>query len=252
MPRAMRRKHLKFTDFQGRQLQELLDSHLGMRLTPQTRAVVQSAGRTINIWVLCPASADGPVMRAPLPPQPMPAATPAARPLDPDAPAEYDWQTPSDTVDDVLAMADSPLRVLSAIAVCTAAAAPGWPSLGLSRNEFTQLQQVMSDLAWPELPHGMPADGHHAGASTLCEWLWSYRRSSQPLTRAVAAAVACASFSNKPLWADLGLSGRDPLNTLLQGHFPALYRLNTTHMGWKKFFLLKLPQLLPGSAARQR
>lgn len=239
----MRRKHLQFTDFQGRQLQDLLDSHLGVQLTPQTRAVVQSEGRTINIWVLAPAADGEPAMRAPLPPVTAPAPTVAATGRS--TSAAYEWQTPAETADDLLALTGNPLGVLSAAAVRTAAATPGWSRFGLSSHEFDLLRQALTDCQLPAVPSHTPDHASLNGASVLREWLWSHRRSSRPLTRAVAAAVACASFSNQPLWVDLGLSGRDPLNALLNGHFPALYRLNTTHMGWKKFFLLKLPGLLP-------
>lgn len=244
----MRRKHLKFTDFQGRQLQDLLNSHLGIQLTPQTRAVVQSAGRTINIWVLTPAAPDEPALPAPLPPETLLETPAELAHTDTLAPTSYSWQNAIDGTDDLLALSDNPLTVLSTVAIRSIAATRQWPTLGMALEEFNRLQAVLGDSLLTPARSDTPAQTPTDAVNTLREWLWSHRRSDRPLTRTVAAAVACASFSQKPLWVDLGLSGRDHLNTLLNGHFPALYRLNTTHMGWKKFFLLKQPELQPAAA----
>lgn len=233
-PDAMRRKHLKFTDFQGRQLQDLLDRHLGIQLTPQTKAVVQSAGRTVNIWVLTPALPDTTPLRAPVPPE----VAADMAPTEVLSTLRYDWET-ADAPSDLLALPDTPLSTLSAEAVRNAAL--HWPRLGLDCDEFSHLQ---ARLGWRVLDLPRHDALHHPlpeGVTPLREWLWSHRRSSHPLTRAVAAALACASFTENLLWSDLGLNGRDPLNTLFNGHFPTLYRLNTTHMGWKKFLFLKQP-----------
>lgn len=244
----MRRKHLKFTDFQGRQLQDLLDSHLGIQLTPQTRAVVQSAGRTINIWVLTPAAPDEPAMPAPLPPEPGLETPAELAHTDTLPPTCYSWQNAVDGTDDLLALNDNPLTVLSAVALRSIAATRQWPTLGMALDEFNRLQAVLGDSLLTPARTDATAQPSTDAVNTLREWLWSHRRSDRPLTRTVAAAVACASFSQKPLWVDLGLTGRDNLNTLLNGHFPALYRLNTTHMGWKKFFMLKQPELQQDTA----
>lgn len=244
----MRRKHLKFTDFQGRQLQDLLDSHLGIQLTPQTRAVVQSAGRTINIWVLTPAAPDEPAMPAPMPPEPGLETPAELAHTDTLPPARYSWQNAVDGTDDLLALNDNPLTVLSAVALRSIAATRQWPTLGMALDEFNRLQAVLGDSLLTPARTDATAQPSTDAVNTLREWLWSHRRSDRPLTRTVAAAVACASFSQKPLWVDLGLTGRDNLNTLLNGHFPALYRLNTTHMGWKKFFMLKQPELQQDTA----
>ena len=78
----------------------------------------------------------------------------------------------------------------------------------------------------------------------LLALLWSFRQEESPLTQAVAATVATATFGARHLWQDLGLGGRDDVTCLLQGHFPELVALNTSDLKWKRFLYQRLGHML--------
>ena len=118
---------------------------------------------------------------------------------------------------------------------------PAAATLGLAHEEFRALGQALGpELLGPvsgPLPPDAPID---LACHKMLSLLWASRRDDSPLTRAVAAALACASKEDHHLWVDLGLSGRDQVNQLIKGHFPALYRSNVSHVGWKKYLLKQI------------
>lgn len=78
----------------------------------------------------------------------------------------------------------------------------------------------------------------------LLAWMWRHRRQDAPLTHAVAAAVACATFGSRHLWQDLGFDGRDDVRSLLEGHFPALVERNVHDLKWKRFLYQEVGTVL--------
>ncbi len=132
---------------------------------------------------------------------------------------------------------------------------PAATTLGLGSEEFERLHAELGPALLGELHPPSESPDTPRTADVACEkmlaLLWDHRGSDSPLTRAVAAAVACASKEDHHLWVDLGLSGRDQVNELLKGHFAALHRRNLTHMGWKKFLLLQTGQPVPSHLSRR-
>ncbi|MES2262484.1 MAG: nitrogen fixation protein NifQ [Pseudomonadota bacterium] len=53
--------------------------------------------------------------------------------------------------------------------------------------------------------------------------------------RWLAHAVAAASFGERHLWEDLGVSGREVVSALLRHYFEPLYQRNTRNLKWKRF-----------------
>lgn len=224
----------------ARHLQQLLGDSAALPRALQNHIVTRSAGHTTHIWVInifpgavAPAESARVAAAARLDSM----AAPVAAPLPP-------WT--ADTTGPQEAADADPLDTLSRLAVRTAIAShpagspcPAWAAMGLARWEFDSLRDVLGADTLGEQAAGRATDMPTAAASALLEWLWAYRTHNSPLTRAVCAAIACASMRPRHLWEELGLAGRDPLNRLLAGHLHALYRRNVTHMGWKKFILMQ-------------
>ena len=98
---------------------------------------------------------------------------------------------------------------------------------------------------------GLPAAHRLLHARLLDEWrpaqfapllelLLAHRVHDDPLTEALAHAIACACFGERHLWHDLGLGGRTEVSALLACHFDALHRANTDRLPWKRFLFLTL------------
>ncbi len=223
-------KPLNLKSPQGRQITRMLTRRSRLQVSVKSQAVVQSAGRTLQVWIMEPTA----------PPFPQSSRKPVAAP--PVLARIYSWSA-AQPADSPSAADSAPLLALSQRAIAfMRESAEGDPAftLGLDADEFNSLRTVLGEaVLGSSLAHTEAAKHPAPELAQLLAWLWSFRRSDAPLTRAVAAALACACFRSQHLWDELGLAGRDPLNTLLSGHFPQLYRMNYTHMGWKKFILLQ-------------
>lgn len=229
LPR-MPAKPLNLKSPQGRQITRLLTRRSRLQLSVKSQAVVQSAGRTLQVWIMEPTAILSPQSgkrRVALPPA-------TARTYSGSAGLQADTPSAADSAS-LLALSQRAIVFLR-----ESAEGEQISTLGLDADEFNSLRTVLGEAVLGSSPARTEKAQHPAPElAQLIAWLWSFRRSDAPLTRAVAAALACACFRSQHLWDELGLAGRDPLNTLLSGHFPQLYRMNYTHMGWKKFILLQ-------------
>lgn len=119
------------------------------------------------------------------------------------------------------------------------------PTLGLTVDEFLALRSALGASVLGPSTDAAEAPAPDARALKMLALLWDSRGEDSALTRAVAAAIACAAREDHHLWVDLGLPGRDQVNQLIKNHFPALYRRNASHVGWKKFLLLQIGEAAP-------
>ncbi|UDM16828.1 nitrogen fixation protein NifQ [Vogesella sp. XCS3] len=56
----------------------------------------------------------------------------------------------------------------------------------------------------------------------------------------LARVIAAASFGNRHLWQDMGLSGREEVDELLATCFLPLYQGNAANLKWKRFLFSEL------------
>jgi len=136
----------------------------------------------------------------------------------------------------------TPDRVLFGriIALAAAEARPLTEALGLSRGQLERLFRRYR----PGRPLALPADAG-PGPDALEEpdlraYLLECRAGRGEEEEWLAAIVARRSLEPNHLWQDLGMTGRDDLNTLFRRHFPELARRNRSDMKWKKFFYRQL------------
>lgn len=116
-------------------------------------------------------------------------------------------------------------------------------ALGLAPNNLAHLLSSYFPDAWRHLPswtRGDDAGADQIEEPDLRQLLLEHRRFGLIEEDWLAAIIARRSLGRNHLWQDLGLFGRNELNTLMERHFPGLKRLNSGDMKWKKFFYRQL------------
>jgi len=137
-------------------------------------------------------------------------------------------------------------RHVFACAITVGTVESRWPlteALGLSPNALADLLNAY----FPDVGRYLPAEtlGENAGEDELEEpdlrqLLLDHRSSDRPEVAWLAAIIARRSLGANHLWQDLGLFGRDELNTLIDRDFRGLMLHNSGNMKWKKFFYRQL------------
>ncbi len=116
-------------------------------------------------------------------------------------------------------------------------------ALGLAPFALATILGAYFPRAWRILP--ARTRGADAGADALEEpdlrvLLLEHRTRGAVAEGWLASIIARRSLAANHLWQDLGLFGRDELNTLMHRHFHSLKQRNSRDMKWKKFFYREL------------